>query len=107
MSLFEHDIGDLLPLFMGGIYACRVVRAGVKEEDGLVYRGGERFEERGECKSDGWGVVVWVVDRCDADVLEDRVVVGFFFFVVVVRQVRKVEKGDEGFLSRGGIKRNG
>jgi hypothetical protein len=38
VSLVLDDVGDLLPLFLGGIDTGRVVRAGMEEHNGASWR---------------------------------------------------------------------
>ena len=75
MTLLQHHICNLTPLFLGRIYASRVVSAGVKEEDGTVRSGGKSAEELIAGKADSLGVVILVGGRVYSDVLEDSKVV--------------------------------
>ena len=71
MALLQHDVCDLAPLFPGGIYAGRVVGAGVEEEDGAVGSGGKDGEELVAGETDGLGIVILVSGGLDSDVSED------------------------------------
>lgn len=75
MTLLEDDICDLLPLFRGRIDAGRIVCTRMEQEDGALRSGTERVYEAYKVESDRLGIVIGVVYRVDANVLEDREVV--------------------------------
>lgn len=73
---FLEDLGELSPLVLAGVNTGGVVSAGV-EQDGAA--GGsvlEVFNQSIEVEANGLLVVVAVVDRGDASILEDGLVVG-------------------------------
>jgi hypothetical protein len=75
VSLLLEDLCNLLPLVAGRVDACGVVRARVEEDDGLGGGCPEKVEEGLEREADRRGVVVRVVDRGQADAVEDGLVV--------------------------------
>lgn len=70
------DLGDLLPLVGGRVDAGGVVGTGVEEDGGTGRDGLEVSNHAVEVEGDGLFVVVAVVARLEAGVLEDGLVVG-------------------------------
>lgn len=77
MPLLKHDIRNRGPLLLGRVYASGVVRTGMQEKDrawnGIVQSPEETFIVETYCGR----MVVRVVDGCDTNVLEYRVMVGY------------------------------
>lgn len=95
VTLGDKDVGNLLPLLLGGVDAGGVVRARVQEEHGLVGRGAEEGEVRGEGEANRRRVVVRVFDRGAANIGKDGL-------VVRPRRVRDVDDLVLGRLARPG-----
>ena len=89
MTLLQHYVCDLTPLFLGRIYSGRIMSTGVKEEDGAVRSGGKGAEELITSEADGLGIVVLVGGRIDPDVLEDSEVVCYKNRGERIRHVRR------------------
>lgn len=89
--LLLEDLGNLFPLLARRVDAGRVVRARVQEEDGLFRRFPEKVEERRQVEADRFRVVVRVIDRGQADAVEDGLVVRWRPGIVV--SVSRVSRG--------------
>jgi hypothetical protein len=73
--LLLDDIGDLLPLLLGGIYTSRVVGAGVEKEDTAVRGSLDVSNHTLEVETDSLLVVVAVLLDLKTGVVEDSLVV--------------------------------
>jgi hypothetical protein len=67
---------DLLPLLLGRVHTCRVVGAGVQQDDALLGHGLDVGHHALDVEADGLGVVVAVLLSLEARVREDGDVVG-------------------------------
>ena len=75
MSLSQKHIGKLAPLVLRRVHTSWIVCTRVQEEYRVLWGGLECVDEAAEVEPDGYGVVVRVSDRVDADVAENCKVV--------------------------------
>jgi len=75
MTLSQKYIRDLAPLVLRRVHTSWVMRARVQEEYRALRGGLECVDEAAKVEPDGYGVVVRVSDRVDADVAENCKVV--------------------------------
>jgi len=71
VTLLQHHVGDLTPLFPGRIDTGWIMSAGVEKKDGTIWSGGKIAEQLIEGKTNGLGIVVFVGEGIDSDVPED------------------------------------
>lgn len=77
MTLLQHHICDLIPLFLRRVNTGRIMGAGVKEKNRTVWSSGERGEELSASEADCFGIIVLVGKRFDRDISEDGEVVHY------------------------------
>ena len=101
VTLLQHDVCDLAPLFPGRVYTGWVVSTGVKEDDGTVRGGGNGAKELVAGKADGLGVVVVVGEGFDSDVPEDSEVVCYR----ITHQINLTPRGENSDIPQVGLER--